>query len=108
MPTRRHKNRHRSRVFEGPGHDRFNGSGDPYLWLAKRVGAVPQDATKATQGIREQYKIAIGLGVGYGMQAETLGTRIRQSKFHAAELLPQHDQTFPQFWRWSDGILIGR
>jgi DNA polymerase-1 len=81
-------------------------SGDPYLWLAKRARVVPEDATKVTHGaIRERYKTAMGLGVGYGMWEDTLALRIGQSKFHARELLRQHHETFPQFWRWSDGIL---
>jgi len=79
-------------------------SGDPYLFWAKKVGVVPQDATKATHGaIRERYKTAAGLGIGFGMQADNLALRIGQSKFHAQELLRQHHEMFPRFWAWSDG-----
>jgi DNA polymerase-1 len=79
-------------------------SGDPYLFWAKKRGVVPQDATKATHGeIRDRYKTAAGLGIGYGMQADSLARRIGQSKFHAQELLRQHHETFPRFWTWSDG-----
>jgi DNA polymerase-1 len=79
-------------------------SGDPYLFWAKRLGVVPQDATKATHGeVRDRYKTAAGLGIGYGMQADNLALRIGQTKFHAQELLRQHHETFPRFWTWSDG-----
>ena len=79
-------------------------SGDPYLFWAKRLGVVPQEATKATHGeVRDRYKTAAGLGIGYGMQADNLALRIGQTKFHAQELLRQHHETFPRFWIWSDG-----
>ena len=70
-------------------------SGDPYLFWAKKFGVVPQDATKQTHGeIRERYKTAAGLGIGYGMQADSLALRIGQTKFHAQELLRQHHELF--------------
>src|SRR5262249_8982238 len=40
-------------------------SGDPYIWMARHVGAVPADATKKThRGEREQFKV-VSLGVLY-------------------------------------------
>jgi DNA polymerase I len=80
-------------------------SGDPYLTFAKQTGAAPPDATKFShKPIREQYK-AVVLGVGYGMEAETLAGRIGVSELEARELLLKHRMTYPQFWEWSDGIV---
>ena len=63
---------------------------DPYLGFAKRAGAVPQDATKASHEIeRDRYK-AVVLGVNYGMGEQTLAARIGCLPFEARELLRQH------------------
>jgi hypothetical protein len=88
-------------------------SGDPYLWLAKRCGAVPPDATKKTHGAeREQFKV-VSLGVLYGLGAEGLARKLNVPPCRGHELLRMHQQTFRRFWRWSDqvemeGILTGR
>lgn len=43
-------------------------SGDPYLTFAKRLGLVPPEATKKTHsGVREAFKVALGLGAMYGL-----------------------------------------
>src|SRR5262245_37298368 len=52
-------------------------SGDPYLAFAKQSGAVPPDATKHShKRERDVFKMVV-LGVGYGMEAETLAGRIK-------------------------------
>ena len=80
-------------------------SGDPYLAFAKLAGAVPADATKQSHGpTRELFKQCV-LGVQYGMGAETLALRIGQPALVARDLLRKHRETFPQFWRWSDGAV---
>jgi DNA polymerase I-like protein with 3'-5' exonuclease and polymerase domains len=79
-------------------------SGDPYLWLAKHVGAVPTDATKKTHGqAREQFKV-VSLGVMYGLSAEGLARRLNVPPCRGWELLRFHQQTFRTFWEWSDRI----
>jgi DNA polymerase I-like protein with 3'-5' exonuclease and polymerase domains len=79
-------------------------SGDPYLWLAKRVGAVPSDATKKTHGpAREQFKV-VSLGVLYGLSAEGLARKLNVPPCRGWELLRMHQQTFSTFWAWSDNI----
>lgn len=51
-------------------------SGDLYLECARRSGAVPMNASKATHPEeRQTYKAAM-LGIGYGMGEETLGNHI--------------------------------
>jgi DNA polymerase family A len=81
-------------------------SGDPYLAFAKRVGAVPSDATKkslekAGDTAREKYKVML-LAVQYGMSSETLAGRLGVSSFEAHEMLNQHRELFAQYWKWSD------
>jgi DNA polymerase I len=75
-------------------------SGDPYLAFAKMAGAIPPDGTKATHGdVRELYKTCI-LAVQYGMEAESLSRRIAKPYIIAHNLLRQHRESFPVFWRW--------
>jgi hypothetical protein len=79
-------------------------SGDPYLWLARRVGAVPPDATKRTHpGEREQFKV-VSLGVLYGLSAEGLARRLSVPPCRGRELLRYHQEMFRRFWRWSDAV----
>jgi hypothetical protein len=77
-------------------------SGDPYLAFAKRAGAVPADATKATHGPQRELYKTCALAVQYGMGAETLAERINQPEIVARNLLGDHRQVFRQFWEWSD------
>jgi DNA polymerase I len=80
-------------------------SGDPYLAFAKQAGAVPDNATKQSHKFeREQFKACV-LAVQYGMEAESLATRINQSVAQARELLTLHRTTYRIFWEWSEGVL---
>ncbi len=77
-------------------------SGDPYLAFAKQAGAVPADATRDSHAdIRELYKTCV-LGVQYGMEADSLASRIGQAPVLARDLLRAHRETYRVFWRWSD------
>ena len=76
--------------------------GDPYLSFAKRVGAVPQTATKKSHTeVRDKYKNML-LAVQYGMSVQTLAARLQVSFFEAHEMLGQHRELFSQYWAWSD------
>jgi hypothetical protein len=77
-------------------------SGDPYLAFGKQAGRIPPDGTKQTHGAeRDLFKTCV-LGVGYGMEAESLARRIGKPPVYARELLRLHRETYPAFWRWSD------
>jgi DNA polymerase I len=77
-------------------------SGDPYLSFSKRVGAVPQTATKESHAeVRDKYKTML-LAVQYGMSVQTLAARLQVSFFEAHEMLSQHRELFSQYWAWSD------
>src|SRR5215813_77961 len=72
-------------------------SGDPYLAFAKQVGAVPEDATKASHGTtRELFKQCV-LAVQYGMEAQSLALRIAQPQIVARDLLRAHHETYRHF-----------
>jgi hypothetical protein len=71
-------------------------SGDPYLAFAKQCGAVPPDATKDThKETRNVFKTVV-LGVGYGMEADSLASRLGVLPLEARELLRKHRETYPQ------------
>jgi hypothetical protein len=80
-------------------------SRDPYLAFAKQAGAVPEGATKETHGpTRELFKQCV-LAVLYGMEAESLATRIGQPPVVARDLLRAHRETYSRFWQWSDAAV---
>jgi hypothetical protein len=81
-------------------------TGDPYLFLARRAGAVPLGATKQTHATeREQFKI-VSLGVLYGLSAQGLARKLDLPDWHGRLLLQMHQETFPQFWAWSEAVEV--
>ena len=80
-------------------------SGDPYLAFATQAGAAPADATKHThRDVRELFKACI-LATQYGMEADSLASRIGKPVAAARQLLRLHRQTFKKFWQWSDAAV---
>ncbi|MCC9600384.1 DNA polymerase [Stieleria sp. JC731] len=88
-------------------------SGDPYLEFARMAGAVPPSATKKTHPAeRSAFKVCM-LAVQYGMSEFGLAAKLNKPVAFARNLLRQHRETFPVFWRWSQSqvdaaMLIGR
>jgi hypothetical protein len=83
----------------------FYRSGDSYLTFAKHVDMAPADATKETHGeLRDRYKTGM-LAIQYGVQAETLASRLGMSTFAAHEMIQQHRQLFAVYWQWADDWL---
>jgi DNA polymerase-1 len=79
--------------------------GDPYLALAKQIGAVPADATKETHAsVRQLFKQCV-LGIGYGMEENTLAQRTGLTPIEARDILRAHREVYPKFWRWSDAAV---
>jgi hypothetical protein len=79
-------------------------SGDPYLYLAQRAGAVPADATKKTHPVeRDQFKL-VSLGVLYGLTADGISRKLGVSPCQGRELLGMHQETFRRYWEWSDQV----
>jgi DNA polymerase I-like protein with 3'-5' exonuclease and polymerase domains len=81
-------------------------SGDPYLAFAKKVGAVPADATKRTHPReRELFKTCCGLGAMYGAGPDTLAQRLGVPRHQAQEWLQRHHELYPRYWTWSDAVV---
>jgi len=79
-------------------------SGDFYLTFAKRAGAAPPEATKATHGgIREQFK-TVCLGVLYGLSEHGLARRLGVPLCTGRLLLQHHKEVFRRYWAWSDQV----
>lgn len=80
-------------------------TGDPYLAFAKKAGAVPQEATKAShKSSRDLFKQCV-LGVQYGMGPDSLALRIGKSKPYGNELLQHHKRVYKKYWHWGDHVL---
>lgn len=80
-------------------------SGDPYLAFAIQAGAAPSTATKKSHSeVRDQFKSTV-LAVQYGMSAESLAVRIGQSPARGHQLMRLHRETYPTYWRWSEGAV---
>ncbi len=85
-------------------HDYAND--DPYLGFAKRIKLVPSDATKRShKKVRNQLKIAAGLGVLYGAQAETVARVGDMSESQAKRVLRYHQLTYPKFLEWRRSVI---
>ncbi len=88
-------------------------SGDPYLEFARMAGAVPTSATKKTHPAeRSAFKVCM-LATQYGMSEYGLAAKLNKPVVFARNLLRQHRETFPVFWRWSQSnvdtaMLIGQ
>ena len=79
-------------------------SGDPYLDFAVRAGMAPAGANKTTHGtVRDQCK-AVVLGTQYGMREKTLANRISVLQFRGMQLLRAHQEAYPQYWQWVEGV----
>ena len=80
-------------------------SSDPYIAFAIQAGAAPHGATKDTHPqIRNIFKMVV-LGVGYGMSAHGLASRLGVSRAYAEELLALHRKCYPKFWRWMEAAV---
>ena len=105
-------------------------SGDPYVYFAKRSGAIPQDAEnkhikepeKATgkftceqyvyySAVRDLFKSTV-LGLQFGMGIAKLAAKLsadthRQvSEKEARELRDSHKRIFSRYWQWKEEISI--
>lgn len=80
-------------------------TGNPYLAFGKKIGAVPHYANKNTHPSEHALFKTVVLGIGFGMEAETLARRIGRPPIVARDLLQAHRETYPKFWRWSDAAV---
>jgi hypothetical protein len=78
---------------------------DPYLHFGKRIGIIPPWGTKETHPAERTMCKACSLGVLYGMGAKALAQRIGKSHATGQRLLTQHQQTYRNFWGWTDRVV---
>ena len=83
-------------------------SGDPYLFFAKKAGAIPPQGTKDVfKKERDLFK-STTLGLQYGMAAKSLARKLSQDTARevtieeAQSLIELHQKIYPQFWMWSE------
>jgi hypothetical protein len=62
-------------------------SGDPYMYLAKAIGSVPQNGTRANYGPQRTEAKELELGLSYGMGAHGVASRIGCEEERAKELI---------------------
>jgi DNA polymerase I len=80
-------------------------SGDPYLAFANQANAMPADATKDSHAnIRELYKTCV-LGVQYGMEVDSLASRIGAPPALARDLLRAYQEIYRTSCKWSDQVV---
>ena len=78
---------------------------DFYIAFGKKARALPDHATRETHGIERDGLKTVALGVGYGMQEQSLAVRLAKTCPEARELLRLHRRTFPRFWAWNDDVV---
>ena len=98
-------NRYRGRLQPGPGDAGRPVAADFYIAFGKRAQVLPDDATKETHEVERSGLKTVALGVGYGMQEQSLAVRLAKTCPEARELLQLHRRTFPRFWRWNDDVV---
>jgi DNA polymerase family A len=75
-------------------------SGNPYLALAKKVGAVPQAATKQTHRLEHEKFKAVVLGVNYGRTKHGLSKVLGLPVEYCERLLRGYWKTFSTYSKW--------
>ena len=76
---------------------------DPYLGFAKRIGLAPRDATKKSHSkLRNQLKVAAGLGVLYGAGPATVARAGGMPLSLASHVLREHRFIYSTFWDWRE------
>lgn len=80
-------------------------SGDPYLEFARMAGAVPSWATKQSHPRERSAFKQCMLATSYGQKEHGLAEKLGTSVAHARNLLRQHCETFPTFWKWSQSMV---
>ena len=82
--------------------DAYN-SGDPYLALGIKAGAIPMGATKKHPK-RDIFK-TVCLSVQYGQGARGIANKLRCSVDEAQLFMSMHKRIFHKYWEWAQGNL---
>lgn len=79
--------------------------GDIYLTFAKKIGLVPDDATKQSHAAERDLCKTVFIAVLYGMGVRTLAQLLGCTHGDAADLLAGHQQNYPQLWSWQEAVI---
>jgi DNA polymerase-1 len=80
---------------------------DPYLYFAKMIGLLRQDAERGpddVERLRDKIKILF-LGTNYGMTLWGLTMRLGGDRELAKRLWRAHHECYPVFWHWVQRVL---
>jgi len=80
-------------------------AGDPYLRLGKRMGVLPQEATKESHRTEREALKSVCLGAQYGMWSRTLAVKLRVPLDEAKDLLQLHRRAYPRYWEYADAVV---
>jgi DNA polymerase-1 len=81
-------------------------SGNPYLALAKQLGAVPQSATKETHRLEHEKFKAVVLGVNYGRTKHGLSKVLGLPINDCAKLLQGYWKAFSTYAAWRKTVRV--
>jgi DNA polymerase-1 len=81
-------------------------SGNPYLALAKKLGAVPESATKETHRLEHEKFKAVVLGVNYGRNKHGLSKVLGLPINECSKLLQGYWTAFSTYARWRKTVRV--
>ncbi len=81
-------------------------SGNPYLALAKKLGAVPESATKVTHRLEHEKFKAVVLGVNYGQTKHGLSKVLGLPLVECEKLLHGYWTAFSTYARWRKVVSV--
>jgi hypothetical protein len=83
----------------------YESSRDPYLELGRRIGMVPDDATRRSHPEARKILKSVVLGSQYGQGAIGLAQQLGWPVPRARRLLDETWATYPRLRRWLDGAV---
>jgi DNA polymerase I-like protein with 3'-5' exonuclease and polymerase domains len=81
-------------------------SGNPYIALAKKLGAVPENATKETHRQQHERFKAVVLGVNYGRTKHGLSKVLGLPLHECAKLLRGYWKAFATYAQWQKTVKV--
>ena len=81
-------------------------SGNPYLALGKKLGAVPESATKETHRLEHEKFKAVVLGVNYGRTKYGLSKMLGLPLNECAKLLQGYWKSFSTYAQWGKTVRV--
>lgn len=86
-------------------------SGDPYLFMGKKAGMIPENGTKDSHGTERDLMKATTLGISYMMTKYGLSAKLSAdtgrevSEDEAQELIDLFEEIYPDFTEWRQSVI---